>query len=181
MFSIIRTALFLQDAWLTISSFQPGWFPYVLTFVRMEHPGLTYQRMIQWAAKVQAILDCWYAEYGTTRVSDLVRHLPHTARSLVVAAVVANDVPLLKILHGKLDLFTAPRFQLDVASASGSLEALVYLLDLGNLECAKLTMDLAAHFGHLNVVKFLHINRTEGCSSEAMGLAADHGHMEVLQ
>ncbi|KAF0738660.1 hypothetical protein Ae201684P_019372 [Aphanomyces euteiches] len=60
-------------------------------------------------------------------VAPLVAHCPRMKNNLIVAAAAANNVLLLKHFHETFNLFLCPKKLLNVASFSGSLEALVYL------------------------------------------------------
>ncbi|CAK4615273.1 unnamed protein product [Aphanomyces euteiches] len=102
--------------------------------------------------------------------------------TIVIAAMVANDVSLLEILHDKFDLTKLCSSEhLTLAAIFGSLDALMYFHVLDHPGFVKAILNSAARNGHLNIVIFLHANRTEGCTYEAMDGAAGNGHLDILQ
>ncbi|KAH9097890.1 hypothetical protein LEN26_016920 [Aphanomyces euteiches] len=149
------TIFFLPELWHVIASFQNGRQCILLPFLGIKSPSeTTFQT---WVLDLQSKLDPWYAEYGTACVLQLVEHLPKMKDYLFMAAVAANDVPLLKKI-------------VNHASQYGSLEALVCLHELGHPGCGQSAMEMAAKNGHLDVIQFLHANRTEGCTTSSNGL-----------
>ncbi|CAK4611877.1 unnamed protein product [Aphanomyces euteiches] len=178
---IIRSTLVLREVWATINQYQLGACRAILPFLKVASivPGQT--NFNRWVHSLQAKLDDFYAEYGTSSLDELVQHLPSMKDNLMIAASAANDVAMLEILHEKFDLFSCQLKLLNFASKCGNMEALVYLHKLGHPGCSHLAMDLAACGGHLDIVKFLHSNRKEGCTAQAINLAAEFGRLEVLE
>ncbi|KAF0738661.1 hypothetical protein Ae201684P_019337 [Aphanomyces euteiches] len=173
------TIFFLPELWHVIASFQNGRQCILLPFLGIKSPSETTCQT--WVLDLQSKLDPWYAEYGTACVLQLVEHLPKMKDYLFMAAVAANDVPLLKVLDELLNLMSCGRKLLNHASQYGSLEALVCLHELGHPGCGQSAMEMAAKNGHLDVIQFLHANRTEGCTVRAMDVAAEHGHLDVVK
>ncbi|CAK4623700.1 hypothetical protein LEN26_009273 [Aphanomyces euteiches] len=181
MMDALRTTLALPEIWSILSSFQCGTYREIQPFRVVRDNPTRESQFDEWLAPLQIKLKDYYAEYGTTRLDQLVQRLPNMKNNVIFAAIAANDVPLLKTLHAKFDLFSCPRKILNIASKCGSLEVLIYLHELGHSGCTGMAMNLAAKHGHLNVVKFLHSYRTEGCNTGASECAAGGGHLDVLE
>ncbi|CAK4124894.1 unnamed protein product [Aphanomyces euteiches] len=181
LMELIRSTLVLPEVWSTISQFQCGVRRAILPFLKVRTIPSKPGDFDRWFQPLQAKLDMFYADYGTTRLDELVRHLPSMKDNLMIAASAANDVAILEILHEQFDLLSCQRKLLNVASKCGNMEALIYLHNLGHPGCSDIAMDLAARNDHLDIVKFLHSNRKEGCTAQAINLAAKFGHLDFLE
>ncbi|KAH9102783.1 hypothetical protein AeMF1_020713 [Aphanomyces euteiches] len=187
---LIRSTLVLPEVWSTISQFQCGVRRAILPVLEVRTIPSKPGDFDRWFQPLQAKLDMFYADYGTTRLDELVRHFPSMKDNLMIVASAVNDVAILEILHEQFDLLSCQRKLLNVASKCGNMEALIYLHNLGHPGCSDIAMDLAARndhldiaakFGHLDFLEWLYVNKTTGSSGYAMDHAASLGHLAIVQ